>query len=230
VSYVLHYTAPLVQVPPRGLWGKSSAPKVTTLEAWLGKTMLKPAPDKLALRYLRAYGPASVADARAWSGVANLAPVFERLRSRLVTFRDERGTELFDVPDGLRPAEDTPAPPRFLPVYDNVTLGFANRDRIIRQGPSKPPPDNAWVRSFLLDGFVAGFWKIVEDKKSATLTVQPFGKLSRRDKMALAEEGRALLGFAAPARKHAVAFAAADGRGAATYPSHSAPGKRRRSF
>ena len=69
LSYVFHYTTPLVQVPPRGLWRKSSAPKITTLEAWLGKPQRKPSPDTIVLRYLRAYGPASVADARAWSGV-----------------------------------------------------------------------------------------------------------------------------------------------------------------
>jgi hypothetical protein len=182
-------------------------PTVTTLEAWLGKPMLRPSPEKLVRRYLRAFGPASVADARAWSGVTNLAPVFERLRPQLVTFRDDRGAELFDLADAPRPPEDTPAPPRFLPVYDNVTLGFANRDRIIRGGPAKPPPENAWVKTFLVDGFVAGFWNFVEDKKTATLTLAPFGKLTRGDKAALAREGRALLRFAARAPKHAVAFA-----------------------
>jgi hypothetical protein len=208
LSYVFHYTRPLVQVPPRGLWGKSSAPKVTTLQAWLGKPMLKPSPEKIVLRYLAAHGPASVADARAWSGVTNLAPLFEKLRPKLVTYCDDRGTELFDLPDMPLPDPDTPAPPRFLPVYDNATLGFANRDRIIAGGPPKPPPQNAWVKSFLLDGFVAGWWKIVEAKGTATLTLQPFAPIGRKDQAALAAEGRALLKFASGKSRHEVAFAA----------------------
>jgi hypothetical protein len=98
-------------------------------------------------------------------------------------------------------------PPRFLPVYDNATLGLANRDRIIKGGPSKPPPENAWVKAFLLDGFVAGFWKIAEDRTTATLSIEPFAPLRRKDKAALAAEGRALLRFAALAPKHEVVFA-----------------------
>jgi hypothetical protein len=208
LSYVFHYTWPLVQVPPRGLWRKSSAPKVTTLQAWLGKPLLKPSPEKILLRYLKAYGPATVADARSWSGVTNLAPVFERLRPKLVTFRDGRGMELFDLPDAPRPDADTPVPPRFLPIYDNAILGFANRDRIIAGGPDKPPPENAWVKSFLLDGYVAGFWKMAETKKKATLTIEPFAALSRKDKAALTVEGRALLKFATVAQDHEVVFTA----------------------
>jgi winged helix DNA-binding protein len=206
LSYVFHYLTPLVQVPPRGLWQKSGAPKVTTLEAWVGKPLLKAAPEKLVLRYLAAFGPASVADTRAWSGLSNLAPLFERLRGKLVTFRDARGTELFDLPGAPRPEPDAPAPPRFLPSYDNAIIAFANRDRIL-PGGGPIPFRNINVGTFLLDGFFAGFWSIKHDAKRARLVVEATSKLRRADQAALAAEGRALLAFAAPGRKPEVAFA-----------------------
>ena len=198
LSYAFHYITPLVQVPPRGLWGEGGLPRVTTIETWLKKAQTTPALEKIALRYLTAFGPASVADMQAWSGVTKLGAVFETLRAKLVTFRDETGRELFDLPDAPRPDVGTPAPPRFLPVYDNVTLGFGNRDRIIVRGPSRPVPTSVNVRAFLVDGFVAGFWKAEETKGRATLTLEPFGTLAKRDQRALVAEGRKLLAFAMP--------------------------------
>jgi hypothetical protein len=199
LAWVFHYHTPLVQVPPRGLWRQGGAPRVTTGEQWLKQRGAATAsPAKIVLRYLAAFGPASVMDAQAWSGLTKLAPVFEKLRPKLVTFRDGEGRELFDLPEASRPDPDTPAPPRFLPVYDNVVLGFANRARIVDAKPNKPPPDNAWVKTFLLDGFVAGFWKIAEDGKTATLLLEPFGKPAKKQLAALKEEGARLLDFAAP--------------------------------
>jgi Winged helix DNA-binding domain len=196
LSYAFHYNAPLVQVPPRGLWEKSGPSRVTTAESWLGKPLAKPSAEKIVRRYLAAFGPASVIDAQAWSGLTKLDAVFEKLRPKLVTFRDQGGRELFDLPEAPRPDPDTKAPPRFLPVYENVVLGFANRDRILRGGPKTPPTENAWVKTYLLDGFVAGFWKIVEGKAAATLEIAPFGPLTRKDRAALAAEGHRLLAFA----------------------------------
>ena len=204
LGWLFHYITPLVQVPPRGLWGESGASRVTTLPHWLGKPMMKkPDVAALVLRYLAAFGPASVMDAQAWSRLTKLGAVFDALRPKLTTFTDETGRELFDLPDAPRPDEDTPAPPRFLPIYDNVTLGFANRDRIIRPGIGlpRPLPDNGQVRAFLVDGFVAGFWKLVEE--SATLIVEPFAPLSKRDLAALTAEGKRLVKFALPGAKGA---------------------------
>lgn len=204
----VQFSLPLVQVPPRGLWGKSGATRVTTAEAWLGKPLAKKASsERLVLRYLAGFGPASVMDAQAWSGLTKLGAVFDKLRPKLVTFRDETGRELFDLPEAARPDPDTPAPPRFLPVYENAVLGYANRDRILRGGPKTPPPQNVNVRGFLIDGFVAGFWKIAEEKKRATLMLEPFKPLSKKDERALSKEGERLLAFAAgEAADHEIRF------------------------
>jgi hypothetical protein len=138
-----------------------------------------------------------VGDAQAWSGLSGLGPVFERLRRRLVTFRDEAGRELFDLEDAPRPDPFAPAPPRFLPVYDNAILGFARRERILDGAPPRAVAQNQNVRSFLVDGFVAGFWKLDEAKGRATLTLEPFARLSRKDAAALVGEAERLLKFAA---------------------------------
>jgi hypothetical protein len=194
------FSLPLVQVPPRGLWGKAGAARVTTLDAWLKKQPKAMPLEKLVLRYLAGFGPASVMDAQAWSGLTRLAPVFARLRPKLTVFHDESGRELFDLPDAPRPDEATPAPVRFLPVYDNATLGFAERGRIIPTGPTppRPLPVNGQVRAFLVDGFVTGFWKIVTERGAATLVLEPFRKLTKPEQSALEAEGAALLAFAAP--------------------------------
>ncbi|MCW5697761.1 MAG: AlkZ family DNA glycosylase [Bauldia sp.] len=206
LSYVFHYMTPLVQVPPRGLWGQGGLPKVATVESWLKKPTAMPDVAEVTRRYLAAFGPATVKDMQAWSGLTKLAPAFETLRPELVTFSDETGRELFDLPDAPRPDEDTPAPPRFLPVYDNLTLGFAHRERVLALAPPRAVPQNLNVRAFLIDGFVAGFWKIDEAKATATLTLEPFAKLAKKDQRALAEEGERLLAFAAPEASHDVRF------------------------
>ena len=104
---------------------------------------------------------------------------------------------MFDLPDAPRPDAEAVAPVRFLPEFDNVTLAHANRSRIIRDGPRKPLPDNAVVKGFLVDGLVAGLWKIVRAGERATLQLEPFKPLTKGVRKALIAEGERLLGFTA---------------------------------
>jgi len=213
LAYTVRMGLPLVLVPTDGTWGFPSNAGFALAEKWLGQKIPMDAPqlEKVVLRYLAAFGPATPADAQSWSGLRALRDVFERLRPKLVTFRDERKRELFDLPDAPRPDEDTPAPVRFLPEYDNVLLGHADRTRIVSDDDRKRliTPNLIVIGSFLVDGFVAGTWRTEEKTKIATLTLTTFGKYPRKAKAELEQEGAAMLRFYMPeARDHVVRFAA----------------------
>jgi hypothetical protein len=198
LARAIRHLVPLVQVPPRGLWGKSGPAAHTTAESWLGRA-LDPTPsiEETILRYLGAFGPATVKDVQTWSGLSRLGEVVERLRPRLSTFRDERGKELFDVPDSPMPDPDTPAPPRFLPEFDNLILSHADRTRVIAEEYRKAIASrNGMVpASVLTGGFVRGTWKTERSRGKATLEIKPFEHLPKRDRDALAEEGERLIRF-----------------------------------
>jgi hypothetical protein len=192
---------PLVQVPPRAVWGQAGQAAHTSAEAWLGRPLAASAsPDQVVLRYLAAFGPATVADAQAWSGLTRLREVTERLRKRLRTFRDEQGRELFDLPDAPRPDRDTPAPVRLVAEFDNLILSHADRTRVI----SEPDRQRLYTKNgifpgtVLIDGFVRGMWRITIARRAAVLTVEMFGPVGGRDRDAVAAEGERLLEFAAP--------------------------------
>jgi hypothetical protein len=204
LAYTVRYLLPLVQVTPRGVWGASAQPRVTSLEGWLGKPLdPDPSPDPAILRYLAAFGPATIADARAWSGLSGLREVFDRLRPRLRTFRDAAGRELFDVPGGPLPDPDAPAPPRFLPVYDNVLLSHADRSRVIPEGRRwwSAGGEAGTFGTALVDGFFAGRWKIARGRDGARLRVAVFSRMSGAERNRLADEGARLLEFVAPEEK-----------------------------
>ncbi|MDX6503325.1 MAG: hypothetical protein QOE29_450 [Gaiellaceae bacterium] len=187
---------PLVQLPPRGVWGVGGVSTLTTAESWLGAPASADATlDALTLRYLGAFGPASVQDAQTWCGLTRLGAVFERLRPELVTFRDEQGRELFDLPRAPRPDPATPAPPRFLPEYDNVLVSHADRSRIIAPDLRERVFGKG---TLLVDGFVRGTWRLTTRRRTATLAIDPFGRLSKRDQTGIRREGARLLAFAAP--------------------------------
>ncbi|HSC90819.1 MAG TPA: winged helix DNA-binding domain-containing protein [Gaiellaceae bacterium] len=200
LAYACRCLLPLVQVPPRGLWGLSGGVVTTTAEAWLGRPLATlPSLDDVVLRYFAAFGPASVADAATWSRLTGLRAVVDRLRPRLRAFRDERGRELVDLPDAPRPDPDTPAPPRFLPEYDNVLLSHANRGRLVAPDV-RARIGRAWTNgagSFLVDGRVCGLWRLERDGDRAILDVRHGGRLPRRAAASVAAEGRRFLRFAA---------------------------------
>jgi hypothetical protein len=198
LAYAVHYLAPVVQVPPRGVWGEKGLATWATTESWLGRPM-DPAPsiDEVVLRYLAAFGPASVMDVQAWSGLTRLREVTDRLRPRLRSFGIEAGRELFDLPDAARPDPDTPAPVRFLPQYDNLVLSHADRTRISAGAADRWPTDDLHWSPLLVDGFVRGAWRMTRDRKTATLAIHPLGPLSGQDRGAVAEEGGRLLEFLA---------------------------------
>jgi Winged helix DNA-binding domain len=193
---------PLVQVPPRGLWGRSGPIAHTSIEAWLGPDRPRPtmSVDAMVLRYLAAFGPAGIMDAQAWCGLTRLREVFDRLRPALAVFTDESGREVFDLPDSPRPDSDTPAPPRFLYDFENLLLSYADRSRVI------PPGTDAWswardnepVSTYLVDGVVSGAWKVQQERGSARLVLRPARPVPQDQMSALEGEGRSLLAFLAP--------------------------------
>jgi hypothetical protein len=191
------YLVPLVQVPPRGTWGATHRATLATVANHLGEAPgSDDDPAGAIQRYLRAFGPAAPKDVRAWCYRTGLRDPIERLRPRLRTFRDEGGTELLDVEDGMLPDPATPAPVRFLPEYDNALLSHADRSRI------NPVQDMSGLfrkGTVLVDGFVAGTWKLERDGNAATLAVSPWERWPKTDREEVAAEGERLVAFAAPA-------------------------------
>ncbi len=212
LAYAATHLLQLVQVPPRGLWGSGGPSAWFLAAAWLDGTTVPPlarrqAAEQLVLRYLAAYGPASAKDIQAWSGLTRLREVTEGLGGSLRAFAGPDGGELLDLPDAPRPGEYVPAPPRFLPEYDNLLLSFADRSRVIPHGRPVPlPPGNgASTGTVLADGFWRADWKITRGRDRAVLEIAPFTRLGApRDD--IAAEGSRLLEFAAPAAAHDVRF------------------------
>jgi hypothetical protein len=130
---------PLVRVPPAGTWRTGGSATQELVEVG------DPDPKQLVLRYLGAFGPATVRDAQTWSGLTGLAKVFTELDL------DDLGDGYFDVPGAPRPPADTKAPVRFLPRFDNLLIAYADRSRF-----GAPEIGQATV---LVDGKAAGTWE-----------------------------------------------------------------------
>ena len=194
MGYAVRMHLPLIQVPDDSRWSWPASASFAVAESWLGEPVGTDASaHALALRYFAAFGPATVADFQTWSGLQQMKGVVDELRPKLVTFRDERRRELFDLPKAPRPDPETPAPVRFLPEYDNLLLAHDDRSRVISDEHRKRvfTPNLRILSTFLVDGFVAGMWSI--DRKKIKL--EPFVKLSKKVRDEVDREADALLHF-----------------------------------
>ncbi len=201
LAYAVTYMEPMVQVPPRAVWGKRGPVRWQTFPGWLGAEADEPASiDEVVMRYLGAFGPATVADMRIWSGLPALREVADRLRPQLRLFVDDRGRELLDLPDAPRPDPGIPAPVRFLPEYDNVLLSHDDRTRVIpdRRPVPLPPGDGARVGTVLVDGDFRATWELARRGDSAVLTARATPPLTRREQGDVQDEAGRLLKFLAP--------------------------------
>jgi Winged helix DNA-binding domain len=189
---------PLVMVATDDRWGFPRDARFALAEEWLGGPLSHDdAAAQLVLRYLAAFGPASAADFQRWSGLRGVKSVFDGLREQLETFEDERGRELFDLPDAPRPDGETAAPLRLLPEFDNLVLAHDDRTRVIAdEHRALVATKNLRIRAtFLVDGFVRGTWSVERRGKKATLKIAPFERLKEREAGGLKDEGDALLRF-----------------------------------
>ncbi|MGF1473928.1 MAG: winged helix DNA-binding domain-containing protein [Rubrobacteraceae bacterium] len=200
MAYAVRTYLPLVQVPPAGTWGSGSRASYTTADLWLGENGRTEDPEDLRpllFRYLAAFGPATVMDFQAWSGMTRLKKAVERIVPELRVFEDEGGKELLDLPGKPLPPASAPVPPRFVPEYDNLLLSHAGRTRVISEEYRKRVFLSAGrVRAtFLVDGFVCGTWKVERGKDSAALVIEPFEAVPKEDLGSLIEEGERLVRF-----------------------------------
>ena len=127
-----------------------------------GRDAATPDVEDIVLRYLAAFGPSTVSDVRLWSGLPGIADVVRRLG--LVTYEDERGRELYDVPDGLFADPDTHAPPRFLGEFDNILLAHDDRSRVLPWGHRLGVVGG--YRFVLVDGHARATWKLDERRRA----------------------------------------------------------------
>jgi hypothetical protein len=186
----------MVRVPPSGTWERRRADLYGLAEDWLarGETTLAAAVDHLVRSYLRGFGPATKHDVASYTGfrVGELKAVFARLE--LDRHATEEGSELLDVPGSPLPDPETPAPVRFLPVWDATLLVHARRTGLL---PEELRPAVFSVKkphgtpTFLVDGSVAGAWRYEDGR----VTLDPWTKIDRATRRALDDEAERLAAF-----------------------------------
>ncbi len=150
-----------------------------------------------------------------WSGLTRLREIVDPMRDRLRVFADERGRELFDLPDSPRPDPDVPAPARLAAEYDNLILSHDDRTRVMADDDRRQlfKQLNSFPGSVLLDGFVAGAWRMKRAKGSATVTIELFrARIPARDRDALEAEAARVLAVTAPKATPDVRFVTTSGR------------------
>ena len=168
---------PLVQLPPAGFWRDRKRPTFV-----LDPRPLPDPAEAAALvlrRYLAAFGPASRRDAAAWAGVAqrDLADAWTRVPT--VSYSDERGTELLDLPDSPLPPASTRLPVRLLARWDQPLLAYADRDRIIPPEVQPLKLTHSGDQTVTVAGRVAASWQLERKRDRVQVTVRPHVDISR---------------------------------------------------
>jgi hypothetical protein len=195
--WALRTFAPLLHVPTGGPWSFDSRSSFVAAGTKLGPEAQDESVQRLVRRYLGAFGPASVQDFAQFTMLRRpvVLQALRALAGRVEQLEGPDGATLFDAPGAPLPAEDTPAPPRLLPMWDSILLAYSDRSRVI------PPDyrrlvtrDNGDVLpTLLVDGYVAGVWRPVEGGIQATA----FHRLSEEAWTGLAAEAGALVAFLA---------------------------------
>jgi hypothetical protein len=201
--------ADLVSAPPGGHWAYAGTdhPYVAA-KHWIAagaRPTEAEALEHLIRRYVSAFGPATLADIAQFAGQvpARIRPALAALAPTMRRSRDEAGRMYFDLPHAPRPGEDVAAPVRFLPRYDELLVGYEQRDRIIAARHRRAVySNNAIIKAtVLVDGMVAGTWTLARDGTAAVVNVTAFTKLGRADRAAIIGEGERLARFLAPDAK-----------------------------
>ncbi len=186
----------LVRVPPSGTWERRRADLYALAEDWVGpeNATAQEGIEHLVRRYLQGFGPARPTEIADWASLDVLPTKRALERLDLRRFRDEQGKELVDLPRLPLPDAGTPAPVRFLPVWDATLLVHARRTQILpeRYRPlifnTKTPHS---VNAFLVDGQVAGTWRY----EKGTVKIAPFGRLPKGVRAELDDEAERLAEF-----------------------------------
>lgn len=186
LAWSVQYLLPLIHPAPSGTWQHRGAVPVRL--ALADQLCARPDPRRLVRRYLAAFGPATVADMRAWSGVAGLREVVADMRDELLALPGG----MLDLPDAPRPDPSTPAPVRLVAGFDNLLLAFADRGRIMtREVQARVCVGDLVEPTLLVDGMVCGTW----GQRAGTVTITPFARLSPDDEEASIAEGRRMARF-----------------------------------
>ena len=196
MAYAVRSCLPLVQVPPSGTWGVGTRATYTTAASWLGEAAPS---DLLSLfrRYLRAFGPADVMDFQTWTGLTGLKSRLKPQLESLASYRAAEGRLLYDLPELPIIDEDTAAPIRFLPEYDNILIAHKDRGRILPEAHRKKVFVSAGrvLGSVVIAGFVGAIWKVERGKTGPTLRVTLFEEQARAMHDSIEAEGQRLMSF-----------------------------------
>lgn len=187
---------PLIQVPPAGYWNQPRLPRFVVDPRPL------PAPAdaaELALRrYLAAFGPASVRDMAAWAGATQKDFTDALARVKTVSYLDEQGTELFDLPRRPLPPASTKIPVRLLARWDQPLLAYADRARIIPPAIEPLKLTLSGDQTITVDGRVAASWQFEVAGDKASLAVTPHTDIARSALPGIREEARRTAAVVAP--------------------------------